>query len=171
MPAYFKMGKLRLRISGYLVLLSTDTSLTEEEVIQLYCRRWDIEVFFKTCKSLLRLTKGCRSISYDAMSAHTAIVFARYMFLATETRSDKDDRTVGPLFCIISEKLAEISVSEAFEKIQLFFTKLLREFNAPVDEICAVFSSTIAELHERLATALEKYTFSLTSRAALVCEV
>lgn len=170
-PAKLVYVRNRNKRNEYLVLLSTDTSLTEEEVIQLYCRRWDIEVFFKTCKSLLRLTKGCRSISYDAMSAHTAIVFARYMFLATETRSDKDDRTVGPLFCIISEELAEISVSEAFEKIQLFLTKLLREFNAPVDEICAVFSSTVAELPECLATALEKYTFSLTSRAALVCEV
>lgn len=105
------------------------------------------------------------------MSAHTAIVFARYMFLAIETRSDKDDRTVGPLFCIISEKLAEISVSEAFEKIQLFLQNCSGNLMPPVDEICAVFSSTIAELHERLATALEKYTFSLTSRAALVCEV
>ena len=27
------------------------------------------QVFFKTCKSLLRLTRECQSISYDAMSA------------------------------------------------------------------------------------------------------
>ena len=37
----------------YLVLLSTDTTLTEDEVIQLYGKRWDIEVFFKTCKSVV----------------------------------------------------------------------------------------------------------------------
>lgn len=59
----------------YLVLLRTDTSLTEDEVIQLYGQRWDIEVFFKTCKSVLRLTKECRSLSYNAMCAQTAIVF------------------------------------------------------------------------------------------------
>ena len=65
----------------YLVLLSTDTNLSEDEIMQLYGKRWDIEVFFKACKSLLRLTKECRSLSCDAMCAHTAIVFMRYMFV------------------------------------------------------------------------------------------
>ena len=40
-------------------------------------KRWSIEVFFKTCKSLLRLTRECQSISYDAMSAWVSVVFAR----------------------------------------------------------------------------------------------
>ena len=29
-------------------ILSTDTTLDETEIIRLYGRRWDIEVFFKT---------------------------------------------------------------------------------------------------------------------------
>jgi hypothetical protein len=61
----------------YLVLISTDMSLSEDEIIRIYGKRWDIEVFFKVCKSFLRLTKECHSISYDAMTAWTAIVFAR----------------------------------------------------------------------------------------------
>lgn len=161
----------RNKRNEYLVLLYTDTSLIEDEVIQLYSRRWDIEVFFKTCKSLLWLTRGCRSISYDAMCAHTAIVFARYMFLAMETRADKDERTAGPLFCIISEEIAEISVEEAFEKIQLFLTKLLRGFNASEEEICAVFTALIAEIPSCFASTLEKGQVSLTSGSTLVCEV
>ena len=40
-----------------------NTSLTENEVIQLNGKRWDIEVFFKTCTSVLRLTKECRSLA------------------------------------------------------------------------------------------------------------
>lgn len=63
----------------YLVLLSTDTSLTEDELIQLYGKRWDIEVFFKTCKSVLRLTKECRSLSYDAMCADRHCIYAVYV--------------------------------------------------------------------------------------------
>lgn len=39
----------------------------------------DIEVFFKVCKGYLNLSKECRSMSYDAMTAHTAVVFTRYM--------------------------------------------------------------------------------------------
>ena len=34
-----------------------------------------VEVFFKVCKSYLKLSKECNSLSYDAMTAHTAVVF------------------------------------------------------------------------------------------------
>ena len=106
--------------NDYLVLLSTDTDLTEDEIIQLYGKRWDIEVFFKTCKSVLKLTKECRSLSYDAMCAQVAIVFMRYMFLAEGIRLDKDIRSAGPLFCLVADELEDISFLVAFEKLQLF---------------------------------------------------
>ncbi|WP_379787724.1 hypothetical protein [Filifactor villosus] len=38
----------------------------------------------KVCKSFLKLGKECRSLSYEAMTAHTAIVFVRYMMLFLE---------------------------------------------------------------------------------------
>ena len=95
----------------YFVLLSTDTSLTEDEIIQLYGKRWDIEVFFKICKSVLRLTKECRSLSYDAMCAQTAIVFTRYLFLAVGIREDSNLRSSGPLFCLAADEIADISSS------------------------------------------------------------
>ena len=91
----------RNKKTDYLVLISTDMSLTEQEIIQLYGKRWDIEVFFKICKSVLNLTGECRSISYDAMCAQTALVFARYIFLAVTIREDEDDRSAGPLFCLV----------------------------------------------------------------------
>ncbi len=33
--------------SQWLALLTTDLTLSEEEIIALYGKRWDIEVFFK----------------------------------------------------------------------------------------------------------------------------
>ena len=36
---------------SWLGLLSTDTELADEEIVRLYGRRWDIEVFFKMSKS------------------------------------------------------------------------------------------------------------------------
>lgn len=41
----------------YLVLVSMDLTLSEEEIIQTYGKRWNIEVFFKMCKSYLKLGK------------------------------------------------------------------------------------------------------------------
>ena len=64
--------------------------LSEEVIVRLYGKRWSIEVFFKMCKSYLRLGKECRSVSYDAMVAHVAIVFSRYMLLAVEQRENRD---------------------------------------------------------------------------------
>ena len=38
------------------------------------------------------------SLSYDAMTAHTAVVFTRYMMLSLESRESNDNRSLGELF-------------------------------------------------------------------------
>ena len=82
---------------NWLVLVTTDMNLSEQEIIRIYGKRWSIEVFFKMCKSYLHLEKGCRAISYDAMTAHVAVVFTRYMYLAVEQRESVDERSLGEL--------------------------------------------------------------------------
>ncbi|MBT9003479.1 transposase, partial [Lactobacillus delbrueckii subsp. bulgaricus] len=73
-----------------------------------YGKRWDIEVFFKTCKSFLKLGTEYHGLSYDALTAHTAFVFLRYMFMSVEKRDDEDDRTIGELFSTLSQVLSTI---------------------------------------------------------------
>ena len=82
----------------YLCLISTDVNLDENEIIRIYGKRWDIEVFFKVCKSYLNLSRECNSLSYDAMTTHTAVVFTRYMMLSLESRESNDNRSLGELF-------------------------------------------------------------------------
>ena len=91
------------RSKQWLALLSTDLDLTEEEIVfcRIYGKRWDIEVFFKMNKSYLRLAKEFQGRSYDMMFAHTSLVFTRYLFLAMETRENKDQRTLGHLFYVL----------------------------------------------------------------------
>ena len=48
--------------------ISTDIELDETEIIRIYGKRWDIEDFFKVCKSYLHLSKECRCISYEGVS-------------------------------------------------------------------------------------------------------
>ena len=155
----------------YLVLLSTDTSLTEDEVIQLYGKRWDIEVFFKTCKSVLRLTRECRSLSYDAMCAQTAIVFMRYMFLAVGVREDSDLRSSGPLFCLAADEIADISFAAAFEKLQLFLQKLLQGFITQKEEICALVTDFLAGLPADIKRFLDFKGVMGTYAPKMGCEV
>lgn len=107
----------RRKAKNYLVLVSTDTTLTEKEIIQLYRRRWNIEVFFKICKTLLRFGKESRGISYDAMRASVVVVFVRYLILAWEQRVNTDERTIGELFFEYAEELHEADWKDALQAL------------------------------------------------------
>ncbi len=98
-PAKIVYVRNRSNRKDYLCLISTDTSLSgEDEIIRIYGKRWSIEVFFKICKSYLKLSKEYRSLSFDAMTAHTAVVFARYMMLALEKHESEDPRSLSNIF-------------------------------------------------------------------------
>ncbi len=90
------------------------TTLDENEIIRIYGKRWDIEVFFKVCKSYLNLSRECNSLSYDAMTAHTAVVFTRYMMLSLESREGSDNRSLGELFLYFSDEMSDITWIQAF---------------------------------------------------------
>jgi hypothetical protein len=126
-PARIVYVKNRSKRKDYLALITTDMSLTEEEIIQLYGRRWSIEVFFKVCKSYLKLNGECRSMSYDAMTAHVAIVFIRFMMLSVENREQTDDRTIGDLFFLVSDELADITFVQSFNLLMQVFLKTIAD--------------------------------------------
>ena len=100
----------------YRVLLSTDMALSEDEIIQLYARRWGIEEFFKVSKCLLRLEEECTSRNFDTIRGYIAIVFIRAMFLSVISRMERDDRTAGILFYSLCEEMREIEVREAVKR-------------------------------------------------------
>lgn len=121
----------------YLCLISTDVTLDENEIIRIYGKRWDIEVFFKVCKSYLRLSKECHSLSYDAMTAHVAVVFTRYMMLSIENRESKDERSLGELFLYFSDELSDITWIQAFQvMLQMFRNLLTSECELSENKIC-----------------------------------
>jgi hypothetical protein len=127
-PAKVVYVRNKRKRKEYLCLISTDLSLTEDEIIRIYGKRWDIEVFFKVCKSYLRLSKECRCLSYDAITAHTAIVFARYMMLSIENRESRDERSLGELFLYCSDEMADITWIQAFHLIMETFRKQLSDY-------------------------------------------
>lgn len=101
------------RSKNWLAILSTDLELSEEEVVRIYGKRWDIEVFFKVCKSYLALAKEYQGRNYDAQVAATSIVFLRYAMLAIESRNTQDDRTIGELFYYCSEEMGDLKLSQS----------------------------------------------------------
>jgi len=109
----------------WLAILSTDIHLSDEEVVRIYGKRWDIEVFFKMMKQCLNLNGEVELRSYDGMIAHISIVMMRYIFLTVQQRNGIDDRTFGGVFRDTIEEIEDITIFEALSRILvLAFDKL-----------------------------------------------
>ena len=112
---------------NWLVLLSTDTSIDAEKICTLYGRRWETECFYKVCKSMLNLERGCQCRNYDSIMTHTAIVMLQYMMLSQQKRTCEDDRTLGDLFFAVVDQMEEMSFTEALKLIiQALFDEIVK---------------------------------------------
>ena len=157
-PAKVVYVRNRNKRKEYLCLISTDVTLNEEEIIRIYGKRWDIEVFFKVCKSYLNPSKECRSMSYDAMTAHTTVVFTRYMMLSLENRESNDNRSLGELFLYFSDEMSDITWIQAFQMLLQMFRIILYDTvelsEETIDELLDAFMSAIPTvLKSRLQAA------------------
>ena len=134
----------------YLCLISTNVNLDENEIIRIYGKRWDIEVFFKVCKSYLNLSRECNSLSYDAMTVHTAVVFTRYMMLSLESRESNDNRSLGELFLYFSDEMSDITWIQAFQMLLQMFRTMLSDntelSDEKIDELANAFMDALPAL-------------------------
>lgn len=156
-PAKIVCVRNKLNRKDWLAFICTDASLSEEEIIRIYGKRWQIEVFFKTCKSMLNLIGECHSLSYDALTAHVAIVFTRYMLLAIEQRQNEDQRTLGELFFFLVDEMADITFCRSLSILMDALMASLQEILKLSDEQLAVFTADFeARLPEYLRNALHQ---------------
>jgi hypothetical protein len=149
-PVTAKIVFVRDRSSKkWLALLSTDTTLTAEEIIKLYGRRWDIEVFFKMAKSFLQLAKEFQSRSFDALVAHATLVCCRYIMLELVKRTSADPRTLGSLFHTVYDEMRQIAFTEALALL----LKLLEE---TLDSVIGLRKEQVQRLIERFVEILPR---------------
>ena len=155
LPAKIVCVRNKKKKKDWIAFISTDPSLSEEEIIRIYGKRWKIEVFFKTCKSYLNLIGECHSLSYDALTAHVAIVFTRYLMIALEQRCNEDDRTLGEIFFFFTDELADITFGES---LQIILTAMLESiymiFQVTEEQIGASIELFVNRLPEYLQNAL-----------------
>lgn len=156
-PAKIVCVRNKKNKKDWIAFICTNPKLSEEEIIRIYGKRWQVEVFFKTCKSYLQLISECHSLSYDALTAHVAIVFTRYLMISMEQRRSKDDRTLGEIFYFFTDELADITFGESF---QIIITAMIESISAifqPTEEQLAMFIEMfVGQLPEYIRNSLAK---------------
>lgn len=152
-PAKIVCVRNKANRKDWLAFLCTNPDLSEDEIIRLYGRRWDVGVFFKTCKSLLNLIGECHSLSYDALTAHTAIVFTRYMLLALEQRGNEDLRTLGEIFYYLVNEIADTTFAHTMQILMQAMVASMQEFLKLTEDQIASF---MADFASRLPKYLQK---------------
>ena len=154
-PVRIVFVRNRAKHKDWIALISTDMDISEEEIIRRYGVRWNIEVYFKTCKQYLKLLKESNSPSFDSFTCHLAIVCVRYMILAVNQRAASDDRTLGELFWLMTAEAAEISFTKTLALILEALLDTVREFFAASDEQMQAFTHCfLAKLPQLLRSAL-----------------
>ena len=139
----------------WLGLLTTDLDLSEEEIIKIYGMRWNIEIFFKMCKSHLKLAKEFQGRSFDMLVAHTSIVYIRYIMLAVLVRKNNDERTFGDLFFYLSDEVKNITFLEALQLLLTLLKDFLKDkFLLSEDEVQKLLSDFINSLPPFLSNYL-----------------
>jgi hypothetical protein len=130
----------------WLGIVSTDVTLPDEEIVRIYGKRWDIEVFFKMMKHYLNLERETQLRDYDGMVAHITIVMSRYIFLAFEQRCHDDPRTLGSLFFACSDEMKDLSLVEALQRILSLAMKKIRSAGIVTEDVALALVDSIMNI-------------------------
>jgi hypothetical protein len=101
---------------------------------------------------MLNLIGECHSLSYNALTAHTAIVFTRYMLLAMEQCQNEDQRTRGELFFFLVDEMANITFACSIGILMDALVTSLQEILKLSDEQTAAL---ISDFESRLPKYLQ----------------
>ena len=164
LPAKLVYVRNKAKKKNWIAIISTDTSLSEEEIIKRYGYRWNIEVYFKTCKQYLKYTSECQSPSFDSLTAHLAIANVRYMMLSVFQRANSDHRSLGELFYLYVQEVAEITFDNSMKLIMIALLSTVIEFFALNDTQMAEFvQQFISNLPKYLRAPLEACSGQLSA--------
>ena len=142
----------------WLGIVSTDITLPDEEIVRIYGKRWDIEVFFKMMKHYLNLERETQLRDYDGMVAHITIAMSRYIFLAFEQRCHDDPRTLGSLFFVCSDEMKDLSLVEALQRILGLAMEKIRSAGIVTEDVAlALVDSIMAVAIDMLQTGQRSF--------------
>ena len=75
------------------------------------------------------------------MTAHTAVVFTRYMMLSQESRESNDNRFLGELFLYFSDEMSDITWIQAFQMLLQMLRTMLSD--KKINELANAFMDAL----------------------------
>ena len=113
-----------------LCLLCTDLSLSNEDIIVTYAKRWNIEVMFKNQKQHLKLVSGSCSRKYSSIIAYVTQVCICNTIIEYTKRINEDFRSIGGIFLDMCEALKDLpyhfAIARLINSFKTFFCALLK---------------------------------------------
>ena len=111
---HVRAGKLKvvfLQTDDRLIpLISTDLELSDEEVIEIYKRRWDIEQGYKELRQYFGFGKEENRI-YEALIARITLSFFTYNLVSYINRVSHEPKTIGGLFRDLECELHTLAIA------------------------------------------------------------
>ena len=145
-------GKIKivfLKTSDNLIpIASTDLEINDEEIIEIYKRRWDIEQGYKELREYFGFGKEENRI-YEALIARMTLSFFAYNIVSYINRISHEPKTIGGLFKDLECELHTLSIAmQAFIEIMDKIAKIETIVNRNEDfmTIIATLRSTTQEL-------------------------
>jgi len=129
-------------------IVSTDLSLNDEEIIEIYKRRWDIEQGYKDLRQHFGFGKEENRI-YEALIARITLSFFAYNIVSYINRINHEPKTIGGLFKDLECELHTLAIAmEAFIEILEKIAQVdeIVKRNEDLDVIIATLRSTTANL-------------------------
>ncbi len=133
-PVKLVFVRNRNKQDEHIVLLSTNCSLSDAEIVRIYGNRWSIECCFKACKSLLKLGREFQGLSYDMTVSSTALALARFTLLEWIRRKCNDQKTICELFYVCCDDIQDMELSCALKHLLSIFVKGIRDGSVTIDE-------------------------------------
>lgn len=145
-------GKLKvvfIKTSENLIpIVSTDLELNNEEIIEIYKRRWDIEQGYKELREHFGFGQEENRI-YEALIARMTLSFFAYNIVSYINRISHEPKTIGGLFKDLECELYTLSIAmQAFIEIMDKIARIdeIVKNNKDFTSIIATLRSTTQEL-------------------------
>lgn len=140
------------------ILVCTDLSLSEKEIIERYAHRWAIECFYNTGKNMLQLGKE-QSRLFEAVICQHTLAYVRHILLTIMARLESDPRTLGELFSNMKYRLEYLNFICFLER---FLSELMN----------TVFQNEKAFIFvaQQIGNILEQLRFSVKRALFMGCE-